>query len=64
MTPKKRPPPRCQYRAIVHNKLTGDTGSFQCGGAGTNRYEMCSDPGKASRQNNLFSVGCHFGARL
>lgn len=42
----KRRPPRCQYRAIRKNTLTGDLGFYQCGGAGTNRYQMCSEPGK------------------
>ena len=40
---RRRLPPRCQYGVTVHNELTGESGWFQCGGAGTNRSQMCSE---------------------
>ena len=64
MTRKRRSPPRCQYTTIVHNELTGDTGSFQCGGAGTNRYQMCSEPGKHRKPpSEVGDDGCPVEAR-
>ena len=43
---KKRLPPRCQYVDLWENKLTGETGYIQCGSAGTNAYQTCSEPGQ------------------
>ena len=43
---RKRLPPRCQYGVWWDNQLTGQSGFFQCGGAGTSRPHTCSEPGK------------------
>ena len=40
------PPPRCQFGVTWDNELTGESGFFQCGGAGTSPSQMCSEPGK------------------
>ena len=46
MQRKQKRSPRCQYGKHWDNELTGETGYIRCGAAGTNRSQMCSDPGK------------------
>ena len=45
MPQKKRLRPRCEYGVTWNNELTGESGFFQCGGAGTSPSQMRSEPG-------------------
>ena len=49
MARRRRGVPRCQYGRWWHNKLTRQRGWIQCGGPGTNRYQMCSEAGEHPR---------------
>ena len=38
--------PRCVFLHSWKNEVTGETGTYQCGAAGTNASQMCSPGGE------------------